>query len=273
MQLSENITSNTSSTTPTYLANLNPHSRDLNITFRDEDHSYKIIHNNTLIVPISVTTLIHKYFQEFDADNVIDKMMKSDKWKQSKYYGKTKEEIKEEWDNNGKEASQLGTLMHADIEYFLNNDPVVSPNSKEFQFFMCFWNDFQVKYPTFKPYRTEWLVYDEDEHIAGSIDCVLSDNQNRLMILDWKRSKEIKMDNKFEKGLYPFNTYDNCNYSHYSLQLNFYRHILETKYNKTVIFLMLVILHPNQENYSCYPVNHINLNQKWIGIGKGGKQH
>jgi len=259
--------------TPSYLANMNKHPRDDNITFRDEDHSYKIIHDGKLIVPISVTTLIHRYFSEFNADLIIDKMMKGRNWKQSKYYGKTKDEIKSEWDNNGKEAADLGTLMHADIEFFLNKDPVSYPNGREFQFFMAFWNDFKNKYPTFHPYRTEWLVYDEDEGVAGSIDCILADDQNQLMILDWKRSKEIKLNNKWEKGLHPFEHFEDCNHSHYSLQLNFYRHMLETKYNKKVVFMMLVILHPNQESYMCYPISHIDLNVKWMGIASGGVQH
>jgi ATP-dependent exoDNAse (exonuclease V) beta subunit len=201
---------------------------------------------------------------------VIEKMMKSARWPQSKYYGREKNDIKKEWEDNGKEASQLGTLMHADIEFFLNKEHVVNPDSKEFQFFLCFWKDFTTKYPSFHPYRTEWLVYDEDQKVAGSIDCILSDDNDRLIILDWKRSKEIKCDNKFEKGLHPFEAFEHCNYSHYSLQLNFYRHILETKYNKTVLYMMLVILHPNQDNYLCYPVSHIDLSDKWDGIAHGG---
>ena len=46
---------------------------------------------------------------------------------------------------------------------------------------------------------------------------------------------------------------------HYCLQLNFYRHILMTKYNKKVVGMMLVILHPNQETYLCHLVDYINI--------------
>jgi ATP-dependent exoDNAse (exonuclease V) beta subunit len=161
--------------------------------------------------------------------------------------------------------------MHADIEYFLNNEPPRNPDSLEFNYFLSFWNDFKLKYPTFYPYRTEWLVYDEEQEIAGSIDCVLSDNEGRIMILDWKRSKKIDKTNNFEKGFAPFQDMDNCNYCHYSLQLNFYRHVLETKYNKNVIFMMLVILHPNQKTYVCHPVNYINIKDHWDGIAHGGQ--
>ena len=72
------------------------------------------------------------------------------------------------------------------------------------------------------------------------------------------------MTNSFERGYPPFDHYDNCNYSHYSLQLNFYRHMLQTKYNKNVIYMMLVILHPNQTSYICHPVSNIDLSGVWL---------
>lgn len=246
------------------LSQINPHPRDQNIIFAEENHEYTIA--GMLNKPISVTTLIHKYFPEFDADVVIKKMMASRNWPQSKYFGRTPESIKKEWEENGDQASQLGTIMHKSIEQFFNQEPVSTPNSKEFVMFMQFWRDFTTKYPMMRPYRSEWLVYDEDISLAGSIDLVVSDPKGNLIIVDWKRSKEIKIQNNFEKGKVPFQTYPNCNYSHYSLQLNFYRTILEKCYDKTVIFMMLVILHPNQENYICYPVPRIELDSIWLTL-------
>ena len=156
--------------------------------------------------------------------------------------------------------------MHANIEYYLNSQFDKIIENKELQLFISFWNDFKQQYPYIIPYRTEWVVYDEDEFISGSIDFVLSDNNNNLVIMDWKRSKEIKFTNKWEKGYKFFDTYENCNYNHYSLQLNFYRHILETKYNKKVIYMMLVILHPDQDSYICHEVPYIELKNIWKGI-------
>ena len=243
------------------LAQKNPHPRDSNIQFFEEGHEYKIVGFDKK--PTSVTTLIHHYFPEFDADVIIDKMMSSKNWPNSKYFGKTKEQIKEEWDKNRDEAAKQGTIMHKGIENFFNEEPVENRDSKEFQMFLNFWNDMMAQYPTLKIYRTEWLVYDESIGLAGSIDCVLEDDKGNLYILDWKRSKEIKTENKFDKGKAPFDNYDHCNYWHYSLQLNFYRHILQTKYNKKVVFMMLVVLHPNQSSYSCHSVLDIDLTSVW----------
>ena len=241
------------------LADKNKHPRDLKITFKEEGHVYTLKSDNVIVQhPISVTTIIHKYFPQFNADLIIDKMMDKDNWFESPYFGMTKEEIKDKWQKNGNEASSLGTLMHADIERYLNDQDVLDDSTKEFGFFLNFWKDFSSMYPDFKPYRTEWLVYDESGPLCGSIDCILSDQHDNIMILDWKRSKEIKTSNR-EKGYPPFEKMDNCNLSHYQLQLNIYRHILETKYDKNVIVMMLVIFHPNQSTYKCIKVEKINI--------------
>lgn len=246
------------------LSTVNSHPRDDNITFKEENHEYTIKGMNRR--PISVTSLIHKYFPEFDSDAVIKKMMNSARWKQSKYYGQTAESIKQSWDLSGKNAAHQGTLMHKSIEDFLNGEPVENSETKEFGMFQSFWNDLLIKYPSLRPYRTEWIIYDEDVGVAGSIDCVLSDANGNLVILDWKRSKEIKIENRYEKGTGPFCNYDNCNYSHYSLQLNFYRTILEKNYGKKVIFMMLVVLHPDQPSYVCHPIQNIDLSNAWETI-------
>lgn len=249
-----------------FLSNINPHPRDANIEFKEENHEYTI--EGMSHKPISVTTLIHKYFTEFNADEVIKNMMASKRWPQSKYHGRTAESIKEEWEANGKEASGLGTIMHKSIEQYLNHENIDDSESREFSMFTQFWSDFTTRYPMLKPYRTEWLVYDEDISLAGSIDFVLSDDKGNLVILDWKRSKEIKKENSYEKGKEPFSKYDNCNYSHYSLQLNFYRHMLENKYNKNVIFMMLVVIHPNQTSYICHPIDRIELTHLWMTLNQ-----
>lgn len=245
------------------LSTINKHPRDDNIKFEEEGHQYTIVDNGINITPTSVTTLIHNYFSIFDPDSVIDKMMKSRNWSKSKYFGKTKEEIKDEWKKSGEEASSLGTLMHKDIENYLNGLPVNNPDTKEFKMFLKFYLDLLKIYPTLKIYRTEWLVYDEDIKLAGSIDCVLSDDKGNLVLLDWKRSKEIKMSNSFSKGKCPFENLDDCNYEHYSLQLNFYRHILETKYKKNVLDMMIIVLHPNQDIAQFHQIRKIDLSSFW----------
>lgn len=251
------------------LAKLNPHPRDNKITFMEEGHQYTI--DGMTEHPISVTTLIHEFFPKFDADTVIDKMMKSTNWPQSKYYGKTKDEIKEQWETDRDNSAKLGTEMHRSLELFMNEEPQDQvawlqhfvttktvpanlPQTKEFTLFMHFWRDLQEYNSNFKPYRTEWIVYDEAKRLAGSIDMTLANDQGQILILDWKRSKELKKENRYQSGLKCLKHLADCNYSHYSIQLNCYRRLLQTLYGKTVIGMYLVILHPNNDNYMFVPV-------------------
>lgn len=254
------------------LAVINEHPRDSKISFQEEGHIYTIKGKEEN--PVSVTTLLKNNFPEFDADLVIDKMMKSSRWPQSKYYGQTKEEIKAGWDANGKAASEAGTLMHADIENFLNGEEMVNPNTKEISYFHLFWNEFNKVNPGLKCYRTEWIVYfDDDDNdkfndVSGSIDGVLVNEKGQIVILDWKRSKEIKKENPYEKGTGVFSHLDNCNYWKYALQLNIYRHILESKYDKEVIGMYIVVLHPDNKCYETHFISRYDIASIWDTLRK-----
>jgi ATP-dependent exoDNAse (exonuclease V) beta subunit len=91
------------------------------------------------------------------------------------------------------------------------------------------------------------MIYDEELKLAGSIDMVYENPDGTLSIYDWKRAKEIKKTNSFNESATTecINHLPNTNYWHYSLQLNTYKAILEKQYNKKVIDLYLVRLHPN----------------------------
>lgn len=251
------------------LAIKNKHRRDREITFHDEGHIYDLIHPVMLSVchPISVTTLIHEYCQEFKADLIIYRMMNSKRWSESKYFGKTKYEIKDQWEKDRNEAADAGTKMHFDIELYMNGYEDVNNQSVEFTYFKHFWMDFKNKYPEFKPYRTEMLIWDENfreqKGICGSVDMILKDDKDHVILLDWKRSKEIKFENAYQKMAAPFNNLDDTNYSHYCLQLSIYKYILEMHYHMIVVDMMLVILHPNQTDYHCIPIQAIDMHAIW----------
>ena len=67
-----------------------------------------------------------------------------------------------------------------------------------------------------------------------------------LMIYDWKRSCKLKeKTNPFRNMLSPLDHLPDTNYWHYAMQLNIYRHILETKYGKTIVGMYLVGIHPD----------------------------
>ena len=83
---------------PTHLAKINSHPRDQSISFDEGPHIYTINGDSSFK---SVTTWNHSHFPKFDADKIITNMMRSKKWKDSKYFGCTCGQIKYLWKQNG----------------------------------------------------------------------------------------------------------------------------------------------------------------------------
>lgn len=250
------------------LQSRNKNERDDLIKFYAKGHKYEII-SDPKTKYTSVTTWNHSHFPKFDQDAIIEKIFKSKGWgPENKYWGQTAEQIKALWKVNGESSAGAGTKLHEEIEHFMNNDNLdlnsaythkdlwenykndpnrgIIPYTAEWEYFLQFIND----YPDMKPYRTEWMIFDEDLKIAGSIDMVYENPDGTLSIYDWKRSKDISKINgwdNFAKNPLISHLHD-TNFWHYALQLNTYKAILERKYGKTVTKLCLVRLHPdNQE--------------------------
>lgn len=258
----------------TILKNKNAHPRDKLIKFYSKGHKYEII-NDAKSKYLSVTTWNHTHFPKFDADVVIENIFKSKNWGPGhKYWGQTADQIKQSWKTSGDAAATTGTNLHERIEYFMNsdcfeddeytlnelhdlyleqNEETKSDEPKEWQYFLQFVKD----HPELTPYRTEWMIFDEDLKLAGSIDMVYENPDGTLSIYDWKRSKEIVKSNNWNKyAINPLinHLYD-TNYWHYALQLNTYKAILERKYDKVVSQLCLVRLHPDAENETYELIN------------------
>tara|TARA_Y100000816_G_scaffold291436_1_gene282772 strand:- start:1408 stop:2151 length:744 start_codon:yes stop_codon:yes gene_type:complete len=232
------------------LETFNKHERDTRIFFDEEPHKYYIdgVCNN-----ISVTTLIHEFGEKFDSDRIIKNMMRGKNWSNSQYFGMSVEEIKKKWKDNGEQAAKDGTYMHKCIEDYWN-DKKVDNETLEYNMFL----NFVEKNPNLKPYRTEWVVYHEEHKICGSIDGVFINEDGTLSLYDWKRSKEIVQQPKYKKYLKkPLNHLPDTNYWTYSLQLNMYKYILESKYDKTIKDMHVLCMHPNNEEYQLFEIKDL----------------
>ena len=236
----------------TLLEKLNPHPRDDEIEFDEPSHTYTIGGNSDYM---SATTFVHSNFGVFDEDLIIKRMMASKNWPNSKYFGMTADEIKKAWEVNRDEAANAGTLMHATIEDYYNGIHTLEslPDTPEMKAFKEF-HEYTAE-EGLVPFRTEWRVFHEELRIAGTIDMVYKGKDGRLYIVDWKRCRCIKKDvnPKFQNdvSLNPeLSRFYDTNYYHYMLQLNLYKHIIETKYGYEVAELNLVNLHPNKSAHT-----------------------
>ena len=238
------------------LSSKNHYERDERIQFSDSDHTYLIDKKNKAV---SVTELIGRYFPKFDKEFWANK--------ESIKTGKPKKEILKKWDDLGKKARDLGTELHEQIENFYNSKEYI--RSKELdKFFKFHKNHIQDKY---KPHRTEWRIFDEDKNLAGTVDMVYEKENGELFIFDWKRSKKIinsdgsiEKNNPFENGINGLSHLPSSDYVKYCLQQNIYKNILESKYDKKVSSMNLLILHPHIDNYHIIQVESFKNETKYL---------
>jgi len=260
-----------STTQKLYLEQKNKHDIDEHLFFDEAPHIYYIDGSSRNV--ISTTTFIHCYFSPFDAVKISEIIVSSGK--NPDYIGMTAHEIQNKW----KEASCLGTALHRRIELFYNGivEKIVEKNGKsirklvkrdrykkqtngqiinvntgkeddeiEFNYFLKFYFD----HKHLEPYRTEWIVYDPELRIAGSIDMVFKRDDGRLELGDWKRTKRITKINEYDKtGFYTLSHLPDANFWQYSLQLNIYRTILEKYYGQKVAEMYLIWINASNKSY------------------------
>jgi len=248
----------------------NSHPRDKRIRFVDETHTYYI--DGSCSGYISSTTLVHTLFEKFDADKVIKKMRASRNWYKSPYKGMTNEDIKNKWETNRDLAASSGTEMHLQLENYYNSIEH-EKNSKEFKMF----EEYVKDHSSLIPYRTEWVIFDQDSKVSGSIDMVYSrkneKGETEYIIADWKRSKEIKKGNIYQSGIDEYtHKLEDCNYIHYSIQLGIYKYILERNYDIKISETFIVVLHPNQTEYLKIHTEDMDKTVKNIMRRRSGKK-
>ena len=233
--------------------------QDNRITFIEESHRYNVEGIGDM-TPVS--SVIEKFFKPFDAEY----------WSRRKCYGDeiAAAKLREEWRAKGAFASQAGTFLHKQIENYIKEkihpqtlDCTVSFNgdyvnrqqlvniAKEWDYFLQF-----DKETNYSPFRTEWCVYNEKSRIAGTIDLLCCCPDGSYEIYDWKRSNRIDPNesNQWASGINGLEHLTDTAYSHYCLQQNLYRYMLETDYGITISRMNLVSLHPDLPGYNIIPI-------------------
>ncbi len=231
--------------------------QDGKLSFDEEAHRYSFGD----IELRSVSNVVGMFFREFDAVGISLKKCFGNELEAAK--------LREAWDCKGAVASQAGTFLHKQIEDYLNgkqvpdllcdvnfNGSYVKHNavvdiSREWSYFKAF-----ERNVPFKPFRTEWRVYDVEARIAGTLDFVCECADGTYEIYDWKRSNKIDPTerNRWASGLNGLEHLTDTSYIHYCLQQNLYRYILQKNYGIKISRMNLVVLHPELPTYRVVPI-------------------
>ena len=224
--------------------------REGRITFEESTHTYFI--DDAIVAPRSVTGLIHLYTaSEFDAPAVAKQMKRGKRWpekrleylKEGSDASMSDDDICDMWAKNGRAASARGTLLHYHAECLLNGVQVAEPHSPEFRQLCCL--NAMLKELGYHPYRTEICIFSCRLCVAGQADALYKhESTGNLCLLDWKRTKAIRVDNPWRSLCEPLENLPDCNGWLYALQLNTYAWILEEEYGAIVSKMFLGHVHP-----------------------------
>ena len=199
------------------------------IVFYDEPHKYYIGGKEL----ISVTTLIHKYQEDFDEEY----------W--SEYKGNqlniSQTEIKRAWKFINKKGIIKGSAIHDYAENLFQNKIFEYPKQMIFNEFGFdpVWNEYQITkkhvdefYHDVQnkliPIKTEFVVYDRESLIGGMLDMLYYNvKTEEFQIWDWKSNKDFTNEMKNKHLLDDLCVLEDCDLEIYSLQLEMYKHIIE----------------------------------------------
>ena len=200
------------------------HLFDDDIILLEPEHKYKLKSDPDFEFK-SVTTLAAEYFEPFDAEAIATNLIAN----YSKYMGMEVSELIEEWDA----ARDYGTKVHNEIELFLK-DSVLPEETRSFDA-IDWLKKYQMKSEI--TIHSEVRIYSRELNLAGTIDVLAHDARtNKYEIIDWKTSKSVdktSFDNK--KGTHQITSHlMDCKFVHYSLQLSFYRYLLEEYYGLNI---------------------------------------
>jgi hypothetical protein len=173
---------------------------------------------------ISATTLIGRFKQPFDAIPISEKYA-------LKHPEKTAAEWRAEWKAIGKETAEYGTMVHAELEEKVKQDPryrdAVRLSSDTTIHSLSTLSELEDGlYP-------ELMVWSDRYRIAGQIDLVeIVDGVAN--ITDYKTYKKVDLKSFYNPKtkewkcmLEPLHGLQDCNYNHAGLQTSLYAHILE----------------------------------------------
>nr|DAJ81311.1 MAG TPA: Exonuclease V [Caudoviricetes sp.] len=263
-----------------------------NVAFDNESHTYWNLDDNRRY--ISVTTLIHKYTQEFDKEfwsayKALEKLLPKESWDIEKKsllntkkfhkeildtyniseaeFNKAQQDILDAWDEENRKSCERGTKIHEEIEHsFYDNPKDIS--LQKFGLggkFECRkdYSELDLEYGVYP----EYLIYRESDdgilRIAGQVDLIVKQG-NEITIIDHKTNKKIDQKSGFDsttksnaKMKFPLNNLMDCNFYHYTLQLSTYAWMLQKIHPEFIIKDLIINHYDHKGNNTLYHCEYL----------------
>jgi len=214
-----------------------------NIVFHEKSHTYTIpIINYTF--PISGTGWIKKYHKPFDpTGHIVAAVANRERV--------SIQDIQDRWQRKADASCVRGNYVHEYMEQkgygvdaiYEGDDEVLRQQADSY------WNNYfkSGKYTAIAP---EVVLGSLDYEVAGSGDLLAMDRNGKVVLIDYKTSKDINTYSKYgNEMLYPFNKYQECNFVKYSIQLSLYKVLLKDVADINVDTLEIVWFNKKNAEY------------------------
>ncbi len=237
------------------------------VKFLPEDHKYVSVDPAEDISWMSVTSLISKLKQPFEAEKIAEKSSKN---KRSKWYGMTKDQILSVWKAESERAITVGNWYHNQREEDLLGLDSIERHGKVIPIMQPLADTSGIKvapnqrltdgmYP-------EHFVYMKSLGICGQSDLV-EVIDGVVHITDYKTNKEIRSESyKDWEGLsqkmnHPVSHLDDCNLNHYNLQLSIYMYMIlkhNPKLKPGTLMIQHIMFEDDGKDPNGYPILKTN---------------
>ena len=212
-------------------------------------------------VGVSVTTFIHEYCNEFDAEGMAEKVANRD--------GKTIQQVLDEWAYKRDFSCEKGTTCHEYAQCLWNGEewkPLYFDHSIEFRKAKLsiitqatnFKNDYQQH---LEHLIDELPIGSEEYNIASCVDHLFYNKlTGGLVLVDYKTNSLMDGYNKkpYKKAMkVPLSHINDDALHHYYIQLSIYRFLIEKYTGLKVDEMFIVYMSENINNYEIIPIPYL----------------
>lgn len=178
------------------------------IKFNDATHTYYV---SKTVRYSGITSFLKSVKQPFDKE----------KWAtiKAKQKGVSKASIINEWDNSGAIAIDKGKKVHYYLEMLWNNKIVDCPCQGARMFYADYMDNMTLL-------KSEFVICDDDMMLASQLDGLFMDTKGGIIIGDYKTNKDFTKESKY-RLLHPCEDLFACHLDEYSLQVSFYKYMLQ----------------------------------------------
>lgn len=240
-----------------------------NFKFFDADHHYEY---NGKRVGISVTSLIESYANEFNQQEIAEKVAIKE--------NRDVEDILTEWKYKNDFACEKGSTCHEYAQSLWSGEkfmPLLFDKSNKYlsavgqiqEQAINFKLDYQDK---LEHLADEFVIGSEEYDIASAIDHLFINKlTGGLVLVDYKTNSYMSGYNKeaySKKMKVPLDNLNDDALHHYYIQLSIYKYLLETYAKVQVSEMFIVYMSENIENYKIIEIPYLKKEVEKILLGR-----